>query len=297
MATTKGTLPLTAMDAACLPSSDIPLTTDRIMNEDGIRAAYRYYLGNGKVVANSTGTAATTAAASARAYSIEVCDDDAKPKQGFAANRKFVFERDKFQTHFSESELGPSYSVWVPWDKAGGDLKTISLIPIFKSGNGTIVKGGQSVNVLPGKTPSETETAENEGESNSAKRKPTVQTAGFSTEFDNEKIGMASYLESTGAKQMGLNSRDESTASNQRKSDVTTIVLPRTMTNRLNSLAPQAPFKRQRRQTTAPQTSNATLPQENDVQSKPERESSLSKPFSNSFEDRQGVFGLPGSHN
>jgi len=80
--------------------------------------------------------------------------DDTKKKAGDSgADKKFVFRAAEFQTHKSDNGLGVSYSIWIPWEKVGGYRKTISLIPIFKTTDGKILKGGQAVNVLHGKTP------------------------------------------------------------------------------------------------------------------------------------------------
>jgi hypothetical protein len=69
------------------------------------------------------------------------------------ADKKFVFPSDKFQHHFSDSDLGASYSVWIPWEKVGGPRKSITLIPIFKTNSGNVLRCGQSLVVLPGRTP------------------------------------------------------------------------------------------------------------------------------------------------
>lgn len=80
--------------------------------------------------------------------------DDTNKKAGDSgADKKFVFRASEFQSHKSDNGLGVSYSVWIPWEKVGGYRKTISLIPIFKTTDGKILKGGQAVNVLHGKTP------------------------------------------------------------------------------------------------------------------------------------------------
>ncbi len=80
-------------------------------------------------------------------------DDTNKKSDDVSADKKFVFRDSEFQTHKTVNGLGASYSVWIPWEKAGGYRKTISLIPIFKTSEGKVLKGGQSVNVLHGKTP------------------------------------------------------------------------------------------------------------------------------------------------
>ncbi len=64
--------------------------------------------------------------------------------------KRFVFTQDQFQTHFSETDLGPSYSVWIPWEKMGGYRKTIALFPVFVTEDGQTLKGGSSINILPG---------------------------------------------------------------------------------------------------------------------------------------------------
>ena len=77
--------------------------------------------------------------------------NDSSAKNAKEADKKFVFEKSMLQEHYSNTGLGPSYSVWVPWDKAGGENLSISLIPVFRDGAGKIVRGGQTVNVLPGR--------------------------------------------------------------------------------------------------------------------------------------------------
>ena len=79
--------------------------------------------------------------------------DDTTDEQSTSADRVYKFRQEELQGHYSETQLGPSYSIWLPWDEVGGDRKTIALMPIFKSSDKSIVKSGQSINVLNGKTP------------------------------------------------------------------------------------------------------------------------------------------------
>lgn len=78
-------------------------------------------------------------------------DDSSDDDMRKVADRKFVFSREDLARHHSKTELGPSYSFWVPWDELGGERKTISLLPVFKAGEGIPVRGEQSINVLPGR--------------------------------------------------------------------------------------------------------------------------------------------------
>ena len=75
-------------------------------------------------------------------------------------DKKFVFPKSEFQSHFSDSGLGPSYSLWIPWQKVGGVRKMITLIPVFKRADGTIMKCAQSTVILPGKEPLKEEVAQ-----------------------------------------------------------------------------------------------------------------------------------------
>lgn len=81
-------------------------------------------------------------------------DDESNPHARGEPQRKFAFTPDQFAKHQSNSDLGPSYSIWVPWDAAGGEQKDISLVPVFTSTSGKIVMGQQAINLLPGAPPS-----------------------------------------------------------------------------------------------------------------------------------------------
>ncbi len=70
-------------------------------------------------------------------------------------DRKFVFTSEELAKHYSKSKIGHSYSVWLPWDDAGGDQKTISLIVRFAPKKGSVLVGDQTKQVLPGATPLE----------------------------------------------------------------------------------------------------------------------------------------------
>ena len=67
------------------------------------------------------------------------------------ADRKFVFKADSLNNHFSESALGESYSFFVPWDNVGGEEKTITLIPVFKTVEGHMPEAKPATMPLPGR--------------------------------------------------------------------------------------------------------------------------------------------------
>lgn len=148
---------------------------------------------------------------------------DGRPSQ--TPSRKFVFTPEQFTQHYSATQLGASYSIWIPWDQVGGVRKSISLMPVFTATNGQVVMGEQSVSVLPGKAPENPEPA------------PQGYFTPLSSQ-DPQGVRPASYAgESPGA----ASSRDswqkvhtyEPNGNSQTQLRSTTIQLPMTMTQRL----------------------------------------------------------------
>lgn len=77
--------------------------------------------------------------------------DDTKPTNDQRVpDRKYAFPAEHFQDHYSPTELGPSYSVWIPWDEVGKPQAEISLLPVFTAATGQLVTGQASRNLLPG---------------------------------------------------------------------------------------------------------------------------------------------------
>lgn len=77
-------------------------------------------------------------------------EGDTKGKDG--SIRPFKFTPEQFTNHFSQSDFGASYSIWIPWDAAGGDQKRISLVATFQTTEGKLVQGVPTTVILPGKT-------------------------------------------------------------------------------------------------------------------------------------------------
>lgn len=75
-----------------------------------------------------------------------------EPKAAIA-DKKFSFSAEQLVSHFSPSELGASYSIWVPWDNAGGDRQEVNLVATFKSEEGAVVQGAPAKLVLEGSAP------------------------------------------------------------------------------------------------------------------------------------------------
>jgi hypothetical protein len=71
---------------------------------------------------------------------------------GKAPERKYVYTPEQFTQHYSPTQLGASYSVWIPWDTVGQPQMEISLVPVFTAASGQLVVGQPSHNLLPGPT-------------------------------------------------------------------------------------------------------------------------------------------------
>jgi hypothetical protein len=77
-------------------------------------------------------------------YAFEGKKGKAKP------DRKYVFKPEQFVNHYSESKLGHSYSVWIPWDEAGGSQQDVALVCRFDPVEGAPVVSEQALVTLPG---------------------------------------------------------------------------------------------------------------------------------------------------
>lgn len=77
-------------------------------------------------------------------------DEDGRKPSDVVPDRKFVFTPEQFSKYYSKSDLGHSYSVWLPWDKPDGPQKEISLIVRFIPAMGPIVVGKQTRHILSG---------------------------------------------------------------------------------------------------------------------------------------------------
>src|SRR4051812_41691763 len=65
-------------------------------------------------------------------------------------DKKYVFMADQLKAKYSKSDLGHSYSVWLPWDEVGGQQRDISLVARFTNENGEMVSSDSTMVRLPG---------------------------------------------------------------------------------------------------------------------------------------------------
>lgn len=85
--------------------------------------------------------------------------DESRGQVSYSApDKKYIFTPEQLPKHYSQSELGHSYSFWLPWDEVGGPRKKICLIARFEPLKGHMIVSQPCRKVLPGE-PVETQTA------------------------------------------------------------------------------------------------------------------------------------------
>ncbi len=67
--------------------------------------------------------------------------------------RKYVFTADQLAKHYSKSEMGHSYSFWLPWGKTDGPPKQLTLIARFEPSDGAAILSSPASQHLPGIAP------------------------------------------------------------------------------------------------------------------------------------------------
>lgn len=78
-------------------------------------------------------------------------DKGKAPFKETKAIKKFIFRKQDLPKHHSVSEMGDSYSVWLPFDQVGGPELHLALMPIFRDAKtGKVVQGKQSICTLRG---------------------------------------------------------------------------------------------------------------------------------------------------
>jgi hypothetical protein len=68
-------------------------------------------------------------------------DETNRDPRNTRPDRKYLFTREQLASHYSKSELGHSYSIWIPWESADGPTRPVSLIVRFNPVEGAAVVG------------------------------------------------------------------------------------------------------------------------------------------------------------
>lgn len=82
--------------------------------------------------------------------SVYAYDGDGGVEDPTKPLKKYVFTEDQFLEHMSHTDIGPSFSIWLPWDQIGGETRQISLVTRFDGRSGGVVISKPSMKLLPG---------------------------------------------------------------------------------------------------------------------------------------------------
>ncbi|MCH2182818.1 MAG: hypothetical protein MK108_12510 [Mariniblastus sp.] len=140
------------------------------------------------------------------------------------ADKKFIIRQEELQDHYDDGGLGPSYGVWVPWEKLGGNRKSISLLPVFKTTDGRIIRGHQALVVLPGKAPQKEQLAKTEIFPYPSQTSTTTRQATYDGTGDSQVV------------LAGGEATPNTTTNPSTRIKTTTIAVPREMGRRLSQL-------------------------------------------------------------
>ncbi|MDP1562903.1 MAG: hypothetical protein Q8M16_16110 [Pirellulaceae bacterium] len=64
-------------------------------------------------------------------------------------DKRFHFKDEELQNVYSQSSIGHSYNIWLPWDEQGYQ-RHIAVLPIFRAPDGRLLKGDHAQAVLHG---------------------------------------------------------------------------------------------------------------------------------------------------
>lgn len=77
-------------------------------------------------------------------------DDTDETKSRSTPDRKYVFTAEMLQKHYSQSRVGHSYSLWIPWDEVGNPHRKVTLITRFIGARGGEVTSSPAKVIIPG---------------------------------------------------------------------------------------------------------------------------------------------------
>ena len=129
------------------PHQLIPVWSDTVLHQSGQKGArgcggrIMFYPSEGKRAVRVDGSL------------VVYAWDESKQVEDRRPDRKYVFRADDLQKHYSKSKIGDSYSLWLPWDDAGGAHKELTLVARFVGRNGAEVTSAPAKIILAGAVP------------------------------------------------------------------------------------------------------------------------------------------------
>ena len=139
-------MPWTADNDPQTPTKVVAIWTDSVASPAGVRG-----LGARLMFYNKDPAKPVKVDGSLNVYAF---DETGRKPDNTKPDRKYVFTAEELAKHYSKSEIGHSYSIWIPWDKVDNPATSISLIVRFipKTGNSVVVSE-QATHFLPGTKP------------------------------------------------------------------------------------------------------------------------------------------------
>lgn len=128
-----------------LPSEVLPIWTDTVLHQPG-KPGVRGF--GGRVYFYEPGKPDPVKVDGQLV--VYAFDGNPNTMDNVAPLKKFVFTPDQLLAHHSQTSLGNSYSIWLPWDKVGGESRTLSLVARFDGRKGGTAMSKPSRMLLPG---------------------------------------------------------------------------------------------------------------------------------------------------
>jgi hypothetical protein len=86
-------------------------------------------------------------------FTVLAFDDSTRNSDQGSPEKKYIIRPEELPQHYSKSDLGHSYSFWLPWDEVGGPDRRICLVARFEPRKGKAVVSSPSHHTLPGADP------------------------------------------------------------------------------------------------------------------------------------------------
>jgi len=143
--------PFAEGETAQIPSKMIPVWTDTVLHTQG-RRGVRGFGGRITFYREENGEPIRVEG-SIVVYAWDDSDDPPGQQRqtlDSVPDRKYVFTAEQLHEHYSESKLGHSYSLWLPWEEVGGLHRRVTLISRFIGQTGGEITSQVARVVLPG---------------------------------------------------------------------------------------------------------------------------------------------------
>lgn len=135
-------------DEPATPSRMVPVWTDTVLTRSGKQGVRGF--GGRLIFYENSQQLPIHVDGSIVVYAWDDTDESAPDRP---PDRKYVITAEELSAHYSESRVGASYSIWIPWDGVGGEHTKVSLVTRYIGSNGAELVSQPITAVLPGPVP------------------------------------------------------------------------------------------------------------------------------------------------